>query len=181
MIIVLANERGVPSGEIGVMAAMLGAGGILGSLVAPYLHRGVSAFRLVVGVFWALTVLTPLAVFVHNGYVMGVLFAAVAFLPPAANTAIAAYQLLSTPDHLRGRLGGVVGVTGGLAAAAGPALGGWLVEALPAGFAVLACSGGIAVVTVVATFSRSLRGLPSGGSVPVLEEASGQVVEEGKK
>ncbi|MBB1154525.1 MFS transporter [Amycolatopsis dendrobii] len=174
VIIVLANERGVPSGEIGVMAAMLGAGGILGSLAAPYLHRRVSAHGLVIGVFWALTVLTPLAVFVHNGYVLGVLFAAVAFLPPAANTAIAAYQLLSTPDELRGRLGGVLGVASGLAAAAGPALGGWLVEALPAVPAVLTCTGSIAAVTLATTFSRTLRGLPAAPRVRELEETSGQ-------
>ncbi|MYW89749.1 MFS transporter [Amycolatopsis rubida] len=174
VIIVLATERGVSSGEIGVMAAMLGAGGILGSLAAPYLHRRISAYGLVIGVFWALTVLTPLAVFVHNGYVMGALFAAVAFLPPAANTAIATYQLLSTPDGLRGRLGGVLGVTGGLAAAAGPALGGWLVEALPAVSAVLTCTGSIAVVTLATTFSRTLRGLPAAPRVRELEETSGQ-------
>ncbi|MGV9295668.1 MFS transporter [Amycolatopsis sp. NPDC003676] len=174
VIIVLANERGVPAGEIGVMAAMLGAGGILGSLAAPYLHRWLSAYGLVIGVFWALTVLTPLAVLVHNGYVMGALFAAIAFLPPAANTAIATYQLLSTPDGLRGRLGGVLGVTGGLAAAAGPALGGWLVEALPAVSAVLACTGSIAVVTLLSTFSGTLRGLPAAPRVRELEETSGQ-------
>ncbi|MGW7535469.1 MFS transporter [Amycolatopsis sp. NPDC054798] len=174
VIIVLANERGVPSGEIGVMAAMLGAGGILGSLAAPYLHRRMSAYGLVIGVFWALTALTPLAVFVGNGYVMGALFAAIAFLPPAANTAIATYQLLSTPDNLRGRLGGVLGVTGGLAAAAGPALGGWLVEAVPAVPAVLVCSGSIAVVTLLTTFSGTLRGLPAAPRVRELEETSGQ-------
>ncbi|WP_406630943.1 MFS transporter [Amycolatopsis sp. WGS_07] len=175
VIIVLATERGVPSGEIGVMAAMLGAGGILGSLAAPYLHRWLSAYWLVIGVFWALTVLTPLAVFVHNGYLMGVLFAGIAFLPPAANTAIATYQLLSTPDELRGRLGGVLGVTGGLAAAAGPALGGWLVEVLPAVTAVLTCTGSIAAVTLLTTFSGTLRGLPAAPKVPELEETKGEV------
>jgi MFS family permease len=39
VIIVLARRRGIPSGEIGVMAAMLGAGGVVGSLLAPYLDR----------------------------------------------------------------------------------------------------------------------------------------------
>ncbi|GAB2781040.1 MFS transporter [Amycolatopsis magusensis] len=157
VIIVLANDRGVPAGEIGVMAAMLGAGGILGALAAPYLHRKLNPYLVVAGVFWALTALTPLAVFVHSGYLMGVLFAAIAFLPPAANTAISTYQLLSTPDELRGRLGGVLGVTGGLAAALGPALGGWLVEALPGTTAVLVCAGAIAVVTLLATTSGTLR------------------------
>ncbi len=172
VIIVLANERGIPSGEIGVMAAMLGAGGILGSLAAPYLHRKLSPYLLIAGVFWALTALTPLAVFVHSGYLMGVLFAVIAFLPPAANTTISTYQLLFTPDHLRGRLGGVLGVTGGLAAALGPALGGWLVEALPGPAAVLACAAAIALVTLLTTCSGTLRGFPAATQARELDPAT---------
>src|SRR5437764_6215115 len=173
VIIVLANDRGVPAGEIGVMAAMLGGGGILGALAAPYLHRRFSPYVLIISVFWALTVLTPLAVFVSNGYLMGVLFAAMAFLPPAANTTINTYQLLYTPDELRGRLGGVLGVVAGLAAAIGPALGGWLADALPGNAAVLTCAGAIAVVTLLSTFSTTLRSFPAVAEVPSLEETSG--------
>lgn len=173
VIIVLANDRGVPSGEIGVMAAMLGAGGILGALAAPYLHRRLSPYLTIIGVFWALTVLTPLAVFVHNGYILGALFAAIAFLPPAANTTISTYQLLFTPDHLRGRLGGVLGVTGGLAAALGPALGGWLIELLPGPAAVLTCTAAIATVTLLTTFSGTLRGFPAAAELRELEETPG--------
>ena len=128
---------------------------------------------LIISVFWALTVLTPLAVFVSNGYLMGVLFAAMAFLPPAANTTINTYQLLYTPDELRGRLGGVLGVVAGLAAAIGPALGGWLADALPGNAAVLTCAGAIAVVTLLSTFSTTLRSFPAVAEVPSLEETSG--------
>ncbi|UJW29834.1 MFS transporter [Saccharothrix sp. AJ9571] len=160
IIIVLAQARGIPSGEIGVMAAMLGGGGIIGALVAPYLHRRFSPYLMIIGVFWALTVLTPFAVFVHNGYLMGALFAAMAFLPPAANTTINTYQLLLTPDELRGRLGGAMGVAGGVAAAVGPALGGWLADTLPGEVAVLVCTGAIAGVTLFATANPTLRRFP---------------------
>jgi predicted MFS family arabinose efflux permease len=51
VIIVLATERGVSSGEIGIMVAMLGVGGILGALLAPYLHRRVSPYVSIIGVF----------------------------------------------------------------------------------------------------------------------------------
>ncbi|MBB5857516.1 MFS transporter [Amycolatopsis umgeniensis] len=173
VIIVLADGRGMPAGEIGVMAAMLGAGGVLGAFAAPVLYRKISPYLLITGVFWALTVLTPLAIFVDSGYLMGLLFAAIAFLPPSANTAISTYQLLNTPDELRGRLGGVLGVTGGLAAALGPALGGWLVEVMTGSSAVLACAGAIAVVTVFTTLNRTLRGLPA-TSEPLEAETTGK-------
>ncbi|HEY2724810.1 MAG TPA: MFS transporter [Pseudonocardiaceae bacterium] len=160
VIIVLAHSRGVPPGEIGVMAAMLGVGGLLGALVAPYLQARLSPYLSIIGVFWLLTLLTPIAVLVTDGYVMGALFAAMAFLAPTANTTIDTYQLLLTPDGLRGRLSGVMGVVTGVAGAVGPALGGVLTEALSGTQAVLVCTAGLGAVTLAATLSRTLREFP---------------------
>lgn len=160
VIIVLAQSRGVPAGEIGVMAAMLGAGGVLGALIAPRLSTLLSPHQAIAGVFWALTALAPLAVFVSNGYLMGALFAGMALLAPTANTVITTHQLLRTPDELRGRLSGVMNVVVGTAAALGPALGGVLAQLLPGSGAVLLCAGGIAVITVLVTVHPVLRAYP---------------------
>ncbi|CAM3627202.1 MFS transporter [Kibdelosporangium persicum] len=161
MVIALAQQRGVPAGEIGVMAAMFGGGGILGALVAPYLHRRVRPHVSIVAVFWALAVLIPMAIFAGNGYVMGALFAAMAFLAPTANTTITTYQLLLTPDELRGRLSSVMSVTLGVAAIAGPAVGGVLMEVLSGPQAILACALGVAILAVVATASPTMRRFPA--------------------
>jgi MFS family permease len=175
IIIVLARGRGVPAGEIGVMAAMLGLGGLLGTAIAPYLHRRLPPYLAIVGVFWILTILAPLAIFIRNGYGIGALFATMAFFTPTANTTIATYQLLLTPDALRGRLTGVMGVVGGVSAAVGPALGGFLMGAVSHDRAVLLCAGGVALVTVLTTLSPTLRAFPRhpGGEVfPEAEEPS---------
>ncbi|HEY0474887.1 MAG TPA: MFS transporter, partial [Kribbella sp.] len=160
VIIVLAVSRGVPSGQIGIMAAMLGVGGILGALAAPSLQRRVNPYVSIIGVFWALTLLTPLATFISSGYVLGALFATMAFLAPTANTTIDTYLLLLTPDELRGRMRSVIGVAVGTAAVVAPALGGVLMQVVPGGRAVLICASGIAIVTVLATLSRTLRDFP---------------------
>ncbi|HEX6471813.1 MAG TPA: MFS transporter [Streptosporangiaceae bacterium] len=160
VIIVLARSRGVPAAEIGVMAAMLGVGGIVGALVAPYLQSRMSPYVSIAGVFWALTVLTPLAVFIDNGYLMGALFFAMALLPPTANTTIMTEQLLLTPDEMRGRLSSVIGLITGVAGAVGPVLGGALTEAVSGATAVLVCAGGIAAVTVLVSVNSTLRRFP---------------------
>ena len=160
VVIVLAERRGVSSGQIGVMAAMLGVGGVLGALAAPRLHRVLTPYASIVGVFWVITLLTPVAAVARQGWVLGALFAAMAFLPPTANTTITSRQLLLTPDELRGRLAGVLGLVTGLAAVAGPALGGLLVQWLPGGAAVLVCTAGLALVTLLATASPTLRSFP---------------------
>jgi predicted MFS family arabinose efflux permease len=160
IIIVLAQARGVPSGTIGVMVAMMGVGGILGSMVAAYLYPRLSPYSSVIGVFWVLTFLAPLAIFIHNGYMMGALFAAMAFLAPTANTAIDTYQLLLTPDELRGRMSSVMDVFTGSAAVVGPAFGGFLMEVISGSRAILLCALGVAIVTVLGTISPTLRKFP---------------------
>jgi MFS family permease len=142
------------------MVAMTGVGGLLGALVAPYLYQRLSAYLSIIGVFWALTVLTPLAIFINNGYLMGVLFASMAFLVPTADTTIVTYQLLLTPDELRGRMSSVMGVVIGSAGVAGPALGGFLLEMVSDNQAVLLCAAGIGVVTMLGTISHTLRRFP---------------------
>jgi MFS family permease len=167
VIIVLAEGKGVPAGQIGLMAAMLGVGGVLGSLVAPALHRALSPHVSITIVFWAVALLAPLTIFAHNGYVMGALFAGMAFLAPTANTTINTHQLLLTPDELRGRLMGVMGVFVGGAAALGPAAGGLLVEFVPGDTAVLWCATGMAAVALLVTVSPTLRRFPQSAEVSV--------------
>ncbi|WAP59863.1 MFS transporter [Streptomyces sp. S465] len=162
VVIVVAESRGVPSGEVGVMAAMLGVGGVLGALTAPVTHRRLGPYGAIVAVFWALAVLAPVTVLVDSGYLIGVLFALMAMFPPAANTAIMTDQLLRTPDELRGRLTSTLVLACGAAGAAGPALGGSLAQLLPGGRAILLCSAGMAAAAVLATVSPSLRTLARG-------------------
>ncbi|MEV0677473.1 MFS transporter [Actinosynnema sp. NPDC050436] len=157
VVIVLAEARGVSSAAIGLMAAMLGVGGVVGALIAPWLHRALDSYVSIASVFWVLTLLTPVAYFVSDGVTMGVLFALMTLLAPTANTTISTHQLLLTPDELRGRMSGVLSVVVGAAGALGPALGGLLTEFLAADRAVLVCAVGIAVVTAFVTVSPTLR------------------------
>ena len=157
IIIVLARRRGIPTGQIGVMAAMVGAGGLVGALLAPSLTEKVSLFVSIASVFWILTVLSPIAVFIHNGYLLGALIFAMALPAPTANTTIMARQLLITPDALRGRLSGALGLVTGGAGAVGPVLGGALVGLVAGDEAVLICAAGMAAITVLVTASPTLR------------------------
>ncbi|NUT52323.1 MAG: MFS transporter [Saccharothrix sp.] len=158
VVIVLVEGRGASGAELGVMAAMLGVGGVLGALAAPWLHRLLGPHRSIAAVFWALTLLVPLALVVRSPYLIGVLFALMSFLAPTANTTINTHQLLLTPDELRGRLSGVMGVVVGTAGALGPVVGGVLTESLSASAAVVVCAAGTLLVTIFVTVSPTLRG-----------------------
>ncbi|MFD7655582.1 MFS transporter [Actinosynnema sp. NPDC059797] len=163
----VAKAGGATDAELGVMATMLGVGGVLGALAAPRLHRALGPFRSIASVFWALCLLSPLALLTDSPYLLGGLFALITFLAPTANTTIGTHQLLLTPDELRGRLSGVMAVVVGAAGAIGPALGGALTEGLSARAAVIACSAGIFLITVFVTVNPTLRGYAKD---PVQEE-----------
>ena len=160
VVIVLAHSRGMPSAEIGVMAAMLGVGGIVGAFLAPALHRILSPYLSIALVFWVVAALTPVAVFITDGYLMGGLFAGMTLLAPTANTTIGTHQLLLTPDELRGRLSGVMSVVTGGAGAIGPLLGGVLTALVSANHAVLLCAAGISLATAAVTVNPTLRRYP---------------------
>ena len=166
VVIVMAQRQGTAPGEIGVMAAMLGVGGIVGALIAPALHRRLRPHTAIAGVFWALVALSPLAVFTDSGYVLGALFAAMALLAPTANTTIVTHQLLLTPDELRGRLSGSLNLAVGTAGALGPALGGLLAETTTPATAVLITAAGLTTAAVGATASRTLRHYPERKETP---------------
>jgi MFS family permease len=183
VVIVLAHRRGISSGEIGVMAAMLGVGGLLGALLAPSLTEKISPFMSIASVFWILTVLTPAAIFIRNGYLLGALLFAMALLPPTANTTIMARQLLITPDDLRGRLSGALGLMAGGAGAVGPMLGGVLIGLVSGNAAVLICAAGMAAITVLVTVSPTLRHFPrestsedTGDDVDVVDTGDGEAL-----
>jgi MFS family permease len=160
VVIVVAQRRGVPSGQIGLMVAMLGVGGIVGAVLAPHLHRRLSPHASIAIVFWVLTLLTPVIAWVHSGYGLGALFLAMALLAPTANTTIVTEQLLLTPDELRGRQSSVLGLVTGVAGVLGPVLGGVLIQTVSAPLAVLTCAAGIFLTTLVVTVSPALRSFP---------------------
>ncbi|WP_158885982.1 MFS transporter [Amycolatopsis anabasis] len=155
--ILLAQQRGVPAGQIGLMSAMFGGGGVLGALVSGRLHRALHPRVSIAGVFWAATALTPLLAFTTNVFLGGLLLGTVAFLAPLANTTIVTYQLLLTPDELRGRLSGAMGVFDGVGGALGPALGGLLLEFAGGRGALFCCAALLLAPALLTAFSPTLR------------------------
>ncbi|MEU4199843.1 MFS transporter [Streptomyces sp. NPDC045470] len=173
VIIVVAQQGGVPAAQIGVMAAMFGAGGLLGALVAPRLYARCGPRVSVALTFWVMAALAPVTLVTGNGIVMGLVLAGIAFLAPTANTAISTYQLLTTPDRLRGRLSGVIGLVAGVSAALGPMIGGLLMEVAGARWAILLSTLGIAVLAVTVTLNPTLRSFAAPDAAQPAEDAPG--------
>lgn len=163
VVLALVTGRGAPATQIGLMAALLGVGGVLGALAAPRLCRALSPRAAIVVTMWTIAALMPLVAVVGNIYGVGAVLAGAAFLAPTASTAITTHQLLRTPEELRGRMAATVTVAIGLAAVAGPFTGGLLADTAGPTTAVLICAGGTALLAALSTAAPALRRFPAAG------------------
>ncbi|WP_410575116.1 MFS transporter [Amycolatopsis sp. cmx-4-61] len=163
IVLFVSGEQDVAPGETGVMMAFFGAGGILGAVCASRLVERVPAAAIVLGFSFAVAGFTALMAFVPAGWPLGLVLAATAFFAPPAVTTVMTYQMVVTPDELRGRLSGIVGLCAEGAGALGPLAGGLLLVLLGGGgrTELLVCAASLAVVALGSLASPALRRFPS--------------------
>jgi MFS family permease len=128
LVIVLATEHGLPPALVGVMLATAGAGGVIGSLVAPRFQRAFSPRDVVIGATLAWAVLFPLFTGTTNPYVFGLAWGGASFVGAIWNVVVGSYQLSILPDHLRGRVSSIGSLFGYGALAVGSIVSGTLIS-----------------------------------------------------
>jgi MFS family permease len=157
-----SSQSDVSSTEIGFMMAFFGAGGILGASVASRLYEAVPSRVIVIGFSFVAAGLTALMAAVPAGIPFGVVLGATSFFVPVTVTAIMTYQMMVTPDELRGRLSGIVGLVTGGAGALGPTIGGLLMTDSGSGpTSLLLCAACLGAVALGSLCSPTLRRFPS--------------------
>ncbi|MGE5830890.1 MAG: MFS transporter [Micromonosporaceae bacterium] len=148
-IVVTAERRGVPGTGIGLVVAAVGAGGVLGSVIAPTVVRRLAPARLFRAVGAVVTGMLGVLALASSPWLVGPVLAAPFLLAPSAGIVVGKAMLVGAPVELQGR----VAVAGDLMllgfAAVGPLLTGvllgatgarvtWLVLAVLAGAITLA-------------------------------------------
>jgi predicted MFS family arabinose efflux permease len=104
ILVVTAKREGASSTTVGVMFAIVGANGIVGSLLAPRLANRLSLRTVVIGVECLSAALVPLLLLASNAYLLGLIFGAALAPWPLWNASIGAYRLTATPQALQGRV-----------------------------------------------------------------------------
>jgi predicted MFS family arabinose efflux permease len=160
IVIVIAREQGASATVIGVMLAGFGLGGVLGSLAAPAIQRGLPMNRVVIGANWVWAVLVPAIAIAPNPYVLGGILALMAFVGPAWNVVVGAYQLAITPDRLLARVSSAETLVAYGAIPLGSLAAGLLLEGLGTVPATLALAAWMLALAVAATASPSIRNAP---------------------
>jgi predicted MFS family arabinose efflux permease len=157
VLVVRAQEHGASSATIGIIFALLGAGGLLGALAAPRLTRRFSIPVIVLGAFWVEAVMITALAATHAPLLLGVIVACAVFPGPAWNATVVGARLTLTPDRLRGRVNSAARLLSGSMIPLGALTAGLLVGATGTTTTLLVFGAWQAGVAAACMAARSLR------------------------
>ena len=155
--LVLAREQGASPRELGVMFAIVSAGGVAGALAAPLVLRRLSRRRVVVLFAWLVLAATLLLLAAESPYAIGALGALAFLLVPSVNALVLTITAEEAPEHLQGRALSAGIQIASLAAPVGPVVAGALLATLGTRHTIGAYAAALVVLAVLATLSRGLR------------------------
>lgn len=160
--ILLARRHGASSSEVGVMFAIVGAGGVLGAIAAAPIRQRLAPRALIAGSEWVLLASVLLLLLAHSALLIGVLIAAAEFGTPAANSLVAGSRVAAVPDALQGRVAAAATMIATSLAWVGPLGVGFTFERAGSTATILLVGGWTLALALVATLAPALRSGPSG-------------------
>lgn len=159
-IVVIGEEQGLTSGEVGLLLSTFGVCLLLGAFLSPLVRRRLPVRGILVLELWTWTGCGLFLVW-PNVYVLTASILPTALVIPSTDSVVNGYQIAMTPDRLQGRVASVRTTIILLIAPLGPLTAGLLLDAVSerATIAVFATVG--LVLALWGTLSPSIRAAPS--------------------
>ena len=159
-IVVIGQERGLTSGQVGLLVSAFGACILVGAFVSPVVRRRLPVRGVLLLELWTWTGCAAFLVW-PSVYVLTVSILPTALVIPSTDSVVHSYRFALTPDRLQGRVGSVWATIGLLVAPLGPLAAGFLLDVASerATIAVFAAVG--LVLALWGTLSPSIRAAPS--------------------
>ncbi|RAN73513.1 hypothetical protein B5P43_30535 [Bacillus sp. SRB_336] len=155
------QQRGETPAVIGLISAGIGAGMLLGSLVAGPLVRRAGAGSIIIAGLLLMTAALAVLPFVSSVPAILVIQAVAIFGGPAINAALLGYFMVAVPTELLGRAGSALDLLSLGATPLAPLVAGFGYALLGWTGILLVCAGICAVAACLALFNGRLRALPA--------------------
>lgn len=162
IIMMLATEEGMSTALLGLILAATGAGGLLGSVLAPLTMRAFTPIGMITACLWAWVLVTGLlAVADHSSTawllaVLPVTWGGVGFVGAQMNVTVTSYHARNVPSWALGRVTGTLRFFSGGALPVGVLAGGYILEVAGVRATSLLITGTIIVLAVVFSAARLL-------------------------
>jgi MFS family permease len=171
VLIVRAQRLGGSPGQIGLMLAAYGLGGILGAIAAPTLQRRLSGRVVLITIAWLWTALGIALAFAPSLVWLAVLVFVLNLFGAPYNVVIAARMYQLVPEEIFGRVRSVGRIVAWGTIPIGTLLGGLLADRLGAGPALLVLGLGMVPIAIASTVSPGMRSIDDPVSEPVGQPA----------
>jgi MFS family permease len=172
LIVVVAKAHHAGPTLVGVMLAVVAAGGLLGALLAPALQRRLRPRTALAAETLVLLAVTPVLLVAHHPLLLGLVVAAAELLTPTVNAIIAGYRVALSHEHLQGRIQGASTMIAFSAGSLGPLVIGLLLQHAGTTATVLAVWAWVGVLAVLTLMNAGLRNIPSAEPARVLHDTA---------
>jgi MFS family permease len=171
VLIVRAQRLGGSPGQIGLMLAAYGLGGILGAIAAPALQRRLPGRVVLVTIAWLWTALGIVLAFAPSLIWLAVLVFVLNLFGAPYNVVVAARMYQLVPEEIFGRVRSVGRIVAWGTIPIGTLLGGLLADRLGAGPALLVLGLGMIPIAIASTVSPGMRSIDDPVSEPAGQPA----------
>ena len=159
-IVVIGQEDGLTSGEVGLLVSAFGACILFGAFLSPVVRRRLPVRAVLLLELWTWTGCAAFLAW-PSVYVLTASILPTALVIPSTDSVVHSYRFALTPDRLQGRVGSVWSTIGLVIAPLGPLAAGFLLEVASerATIALFAAVG--LVLALWGTLSPSIKAAPS--------------------
>ena len=171
VLIVRAQRLGGSPGQIGLMLAAYGLGGILGAIAAPAVQRRLPGRVVLVAIAWLWTALGIALAFAPSLVWLAVLVFVLNLFGAPYNVVVAARMYQLVPEEIFGRVRSVGRIVAWGTIPIGTLLGGLLADRLGAGPALLVLGLGMIPIAIASTVSPGMRSIDDPVSEPAGQPA----------
>jgi MFS family permease len=171
VLIVRAQRLGGSPGQIGLMLAAYGLGGILGAIAAPALQRRLPGRVVLVTIAWLWTALGIALAFAPSLVWLAVLVFVLNLFGAPYNVVVAARMYQLVPEEIFGRVRSVGRIVAWGTIPVGTLLGGLLADRFGAGPALLVLGLGMVPIAIASSVSPGMRSIDDPVSEPAGQPA----------
>ena len=159
-IVVIGQEHGLTSGEVGLLVSAFGACILLGAFVSPVVRRRLPVRAVLLLELWTWTGCAAFLAW-PSVYVLTASILPTALVIPSTDSVVHSYRFALTPDRLQGRVGSVWATIGLVIAPLGPLAAGLLLDVASERTAIALFAAVGLALALWGTLSPSIKAAPS--------------------
>jgi predicted MFS family arabinose efflux permease len=157
LVIIIAQRQHASPTVIGILFAIASVGGIVGSVLGPFIQKRFRFGVVIVSMVWVQALCLPLFLVAPNPYWLGVISGVLFVTGPIYNVVQFSYRLALIPDALQGRVNSVFRLLAFGFIPLGMGLTGWLLEVVDVGPTTLIFTACLVVLALAATINPHVR------------------------